>query len=71
MMARYFSGRVLAPPDVGRRSPSDGSAFCCPVGGESSILPVPSPPVRPAVVPRPGAFSRRVGAARSPVRVGD
>ena len=43
-MASYFSGRGVAPPDVGLRSPSDGSAFCCPWVGLSRIFPPPPSP---------------------------
>ena len=45
-MASYFTGRGVAPPDVGLRSPSDGSAFRCPVGGvvkNPSLSPPPTP----------------------------
>ena len=72
-MASYFSGREVAPPDVGLRSLSPGSAFRCPVGG---VVENPSPPPRlsplPAsVVPRPGTSSRSVGVSSFPVRVAD
>lgn len=48
-MASYFSGREVAPPDVGLRSLSAGSAFRCPVGG---VVKNPSPPPPPVPAPR-------------------